>query len=47
MNKTSIMGILNITPDSFYDGNVYDFKNVDILKHKLNSFDIKTLQKSC
>ena len=32
------MGILNITPDSFYDGNVYDFKNVDILKRKLNMF---------
>ena len=37
MNKTSIMGILNITPDSFYDGNE-EFLNNNKLKEKIKDF---------
>ena len=39
MNKTSIMGILNITPDSFYDGNKKIFENHNILNKKNMDFE--------
>ena len=34
-NKTYIMGILNITPDSFYDGGEY--RNVEDIIPKVNN----------
>ena len=39
MIKTEIMGILNITPDSFYDGNNALIYSVSKLKEKLKSLD--------
>ena len=39
MIKTEIMGILNITPDSFYDGNVNIIHSKDIVEKKLNSLN--------
>ena len=35
-NKTAIMGILNLTPDSFYDGGKYTNKNN--LLNRFNDF---------
>ena len=39
MIKTEIMGILNITPDSFYDGDPNIIHSKDILEKKLNLLD--------
>lgn len=36
--KTRIMGILNVTPDSFYDGGRYSFRG-DALKHAIDMFN--------
>ena len=33
-SKTLVMGILNITPDSFYDGSKY--QETDLLKNRFN-----------
>ena len=38
MNKTSIMGILNITPDSFYDGTKNLFDDSNKLNEKIKEF---------
>ena len=36
LNKPKIMGILNVTPDSFFDGGLYDTeKKVDIQVMKM------------
>ena len=35
MIKTEIMGILNITPDSFYDGNSNMIHSKNVLEEKL------------
>ena len=34
------MGILNVTPDSFYDGNIHYNKNLSNIFKKLNKCDI-------
>ena len=47
-NKTYIMGILNVTPDSFYDGGKYDtvdnalFRTEEII-NSVNYFFDKTI----
>ena len=38
MHNTKIMGVLNITPDSFYDGSFEILSNIDLLNKKINSF---------
>ena len=39
-SKTLVMGILNITPDSFYDGNKYYDSDLSIKFNQLNKCDI-------
>ena len=39
-SKTLIMGILNVTPDSFFDGNIHYNKNLNDIFKKLNKCDI-------
>ena len=38
MCDTKIMGVLNLTPDSFYDGNTKLFSDIDLLNDKIDFF---------
>ena len=38
MCDTKIMGVLNLTPDSFYDGNTKLFSDIDLLNDKIDLF---------